>query len=195
MNKQNRKKAIQIEVQRCVDALSECPTIYIPKAYKLLESRPSNVVAASTYLIFIKNKGFALALSQFPAFPEFIYSIDNHRQLFLLTEESLIPSDNDTFHSSWYWVIGLLNNVQLLWELMKAVIRLKQPELERKAVFTFKPILSKNLGIVGFTKRIQQIPLGIHFPELKYLIKVLTNLLLKEQALITPLMDLPTVRY
>jgi hypothetical protein len=175
--------------------LSGCLDQYVAKAYELLESRPSNVLAASTYLMLIKNKGLVLALSQFPDFPEFIYSIDSHRQLFLLTEESLIPSDTDTFNISWYWVIGLLNNVQLLLELMKAVIRLKQPELGRKTVFIFKSILSKNLATAEFTKRIKEIPLGLHFPELKYLIKVLTGLLVREQTLITPLMDLSTVRY
>lgn len=198
MNKQNRKKTIQIETQRCIEALSTCqshPTQFIARAYELLEKRPLKIISASVHITFIKNKGFGAALSQFPNFPEFIYSIDSHRQLFLLTEESLIPSNSDTFNSSWYWVIVLLNNVQLLLELMKAVMSLKQPELEKKTVFSFKSILSKNMGIVEFTKRIQLIPLGIHFPELRYLIKVLVSLLVRETALITPLMDLSTVKF
>lgn len=197
MSRDNRKKAVHIEVQRCLEALSQFQSdsaLFLAKTYELLEKRAAQILAANVLFAYIKNKGLAIALGQLAAFPEFILSMDSHRQLFLLTEESLVPPDSDTFNFSWYWVIALLNSVQFLLELTKAVRSLNQPELERKAVFIFKLILSKNLATVKFSQRIQRLPLSAHFPELRYLIKVLVGLLLREPTLVTPLMDLSTVR-
>ncbi len=194
--KEARRKLIQDEAQKyramLIEALPDLSNFF-ETVCSLVTAKP--ILSANLSLLIIQNKALFAALSQFEQFPAVLAGFDTpkYRQLFLLSAENFVPPDSEAKDVTKYWVIVLLWNVHLIAQIGKCIRLTKNVELSKKFVYTFKPVLSKNIGIADFSNKIKLIPLGKDFPELVYLIRTLVYLLVKEQSLLSASMDISTV--
>ena len=188
MSKENKKQAIEAEAQEYLAYINQNitnPSQLTKYIYDIIENIPLRLHSNTLSSIIINIKALFSAMSNLELPYDFLMSIDVNKKLFITSAKTLgIPHD-DNYDPSKYWLIPLTYHVKLIGQ----VIKLRK----KKQIFGIETTLFKTLEITNFTTRLQKFPLGILSPELLYLVKSITNLLLANLDLLTPTMDISTV--
>eukprot|EP00826_Nyctotherus_ovalis_P024273 TRINITY_DN18799_c0_g2_i2.p1 TRINITY_DN18799_c0_g2~~TRINITY_DN18799_c0_g2_i2.p1 ORF type:complete len:326 (+),score=56.18 TRINITY_DN18799_c0_g2_i2:121-1098(+) len=195
LSKKEKKLTVEARANDFLNHINENKLSHsqlIDYIYEVLEEKSTSIRSTALNLIVVQIKALFSALSQIQLPPEFIASINTHKEAFVISTELLEEPHDDKFDCSKYWLIPLIYYIRLILEATKLLKRKKITDVDKKITSAFKPLLSKNFKVSKFATRLQQIPLGTFSPEFLYLAKTVTNLLLNNTTLLSPLMDMST---
>jgi len=197
MSKETRRKLILNEQQKYTDLFTKNtsnPDQFITVLCTILLNQ-NPLLSSNLPSLIIRDRAICGLLSQSENLSNFLYAADNpkYRSLFLLNSANFIPPDTETLDITNYWVVPLLANIHFIAQICKAVRAQKQPELQKKFVYVFKPLLTKNICTADFANKLAFTTLGKDFYELLYLIRTFMGLISAESNLISASMDIASI--
>ena len=196
MSKENKKQAIQAEAQEHLTYINQNitnPSQLTKYIYDTIQNIPLRLHSNTLSSVIINIKALFSAISNLELPDDFLMTINVNKKLFITSAETLEIPHDDHYDPSKYWLIPLTYHVKLIGQVIKLLKEKQISDIEKKIAYAFKVILFKTFEITNFTIRLQNFPLGILSPELLYLVKSITSLLLANLNLLTPTMDKSTV--